>query len=590
MLSITANREERERLLVERNKFPIRIESGNPFMIPQEYDFLREETLGTHTLRSVTKKFELDRDVEVFRDKQIQLALNTLRRMPNNIQLINNLGVSYLNRGNFDGAIDHFQRALEINKNFFPALANMAKTYFLKKDTDEALRIYFSIEEIEPDNVHVLNTIGDLLFAKKDFSKALKYFDRASKIDQDNIAALNNIATIFLIEKKVDKAIRYLRRVIAVKPDLSGALNNLGVCFAIKRSYRKAIKHFLASRHSDPQAVGTLLNLAQAYQENKEYNKSIEILEDYLGSGIDDIRVRDALAWSYTSIKDYKNCLKQLNRSLVIAHDLEDHTKVAELFNNIATIYQCMEDYKNAEKYYSLCLESEALHTPIIFCNAIRLYLQINKDEAAKKLIDKGLVDFPEDPYILEFLGRYYFEKGDYDCACEKLKEVISIKPDVLDSYAVLSIIEIEINGDTKKAEETLKKGLSYNPGQIVLLNNLAYNFLIARRTDEARKILDKIKNQNDPILLATRGLLLIKEGNVKEGRRLYNLSIALLSKEDRRRNLVKQKKYLELGKYYLKEENKKEAVRLLKKALGIRVKYQYFKRQAEELLESSPI
>jgi len=583
MLSTKSIREERDGLLVDRDKFPIQIEPGNPFMMSQEYNFLSGELSPFGTFEDIKHIRESDIDVDFFRNRIIELSNSRLNRMPNNIHLLTNLGISHLNSDKIDEAIIYFQKALESDSYYLPAIENLSKAYYLKGEIDTALDICLKIEKLEPSNVKILNNIASLLITKRDLKKAFEYLSQVVRLDPKNIPALHNTATIFLLKREFDKAILYYRRALSIKSDLPSTLNNLGVCFAVRKSYKKAIKHFLASWHLNRQAIGTLCNLAQAYQETGLHDKAIRILENYLRTGFDDKGVRDALAWSYASIKDYKNCLVHLKGSLSFSEKTSDR---AAILNNLGTIYHCMKDYKNAEKFYNLCLESKALNSSVVFYNAIRLYFDLDNDDGAKKLIDEALVLFPDDPDILESLGRFYFDTENYEKASELLKRVIEIKPDVIDSYATLSVIEMEINGNTEKAHEILVKGLSHNPDDLILSNNLAYNYLLSGNLKKAREILDKIKNDKDPFLTATRGLLLINEKNVKEGRRLYNLAMTLVSNDKALMHLVEQKKYFELGKYYLKEGNKREARRLLRKVLPLKPKYGYFKNQALELLE----
>ena len=587
MLSANKNREGNEGLLIDQKIVPLQIESDNPFMVSQEYDFLLQEMSPSHSFEATGIISDSVDDVEWFRNRQIELGSARLEKMPNSPHTLVNLGLTYLNNGDHILAVDYFRKALEIKGDYFPALGNLAKAYFLMGKPDKALEIYNGMLEKEPNNIKILNNIAGAFFAKKEFEKANDYLERILKLDRKNIAALNNIGTINLIKKEVDKAIHFYRKALAVKGDTPGVLNNLGVCFGIQRSYKKAIKHFLASLHINRKAVGTVLNLSQAFQEVGAYEKAIEILSEYLTTEPDDQRVRDMLAWSYASIKDYKSSLKQLRISLEKAESSRNKNKIAELFNNIATIYFCMKDYQNAEKSYLLCIENNGIKLSLVLSNIIYFYFQINKDETAKKLIDYGLEKFPKDPVIREFLGQYYFERGEYNKASEELEKVISIKPDLIDSYAMLSIIAIEKLKDYEKAERILKEGIHYNPDNPALLNNLAYNYLMEGNIDQGRQILDKIKDQNFPILLATRGLLLLKEKNLQEGRRLYNLAISSSTGNKLITNLIKQKKYLEIAKFYIKEGNKFEAVKKLKTALKIKVKYKYYLKEAEELLQT---
>ena len=200
-------------------------------------------------------------------------------------------------------------------------------------------------------------------------------------------------------------------------------------------------------------------------------------------------------------------------------------------------------------------------------------------------LIDQGLIEYPNELGLLECLGRYYFEIEEYEKASEILYTVISEKPELIDAWALLSVMEMEIRKDNDKAHDILIKGLSFHKDNILLLNNLAYNYLLNDDVVESRKILDKVNASDNVYINATRGLLLIKEGNLEEGRHLYNMAETIAVQDRMLKNLIKQKKYLELAKDFYKKDRIDDAAAYLKKSLPIKTNYRYFRDQAVELL-----
>ena len=589
MLNPTPDREECQTLMAGRDNFPIKIEAGNPFMLSQELQLPTEapSSIGSHLISSAT-----DEHVEAYRKRQIYFASSRVNRMPKNVHLLNNLGIAHLNSGSLDKAIQCFEKAIQIDADHFPSIANLAKAYFLKGEIDRALKIYLDTERKQPQNVSLLNNIAQLLLAKREFKLAYEYLERVLKEDGNNIAALNNIGTALLLENKVQKAIAFYRRALLVKSDFPAALNNLGVSFALVKSRKKAVKHFLAAWSLNRSSVGYVLNLAQAYQQIGLQKNAIKVLEDYLTRGFENQKVRDALALSYASLKDYGNSLKHLTKSLKTIETTGDNPQEkARIYNNIAVVSQCMRDFNAAEKFYDLCWENEVLKSPIPIYNAIELYFREDKDEYAKELIDRGMKEFPvpDDPRLLSYLGRYYFEIQKYEESLEIFSRVMTLEPKIVYSFAISSVIEIEINRNWEKAYGILTKGLLTHPNESGLLNNLAYGYLMQNETTKAREILENAKAQDNIFIIATRGLLLIKEGDVQEGLHLYNSarSIALENGDEKTATLIEQKKYLELGKYHLKTGNVKEAARLLKKTLAIKAKYEYFVKEAEEIINT---
>ncbi len=584
MLSVTSNSDEDKKLLVDRDKFPIRVESDNPFVASAKLEFGMEKScVLAAPLESDTQTRGLGAEpIENLRTRQIESAQARLKRMPNSIQLMNNLGLSYLDHGDVEEAIEWLERALKLNPTSFIILGNIAKAYLSQGNTDKAIGIYSEINKREPDNLKVLNNLANLLLQKNDIPQAKEYLERIVKIDSKNIAGLSNLAMVFLAEGKRSKAINLLRRALTVESNLPGVLNNLGVCFLVQKNLPKAIKHFLAARALDRRDVSILLNLANAYHAKGLTEKAISLLEERLSGGEENQEVREMLAWFYVTSKAYKKALKQLNELLKLQAHPEKQADRLGTLNNIGVVYQSIGNFELAEQYYNQALNTES-NLPLR--NAVLLYLNWNKEDAAKRLIDKGLVDFPDDPEVKALLGQYYFETTDYWKASELFRQIIIEAPKVVDSYAVLALIEMEINKDLEKSEDLLVRGLSLYPDNANLLNNYAYNLLCAGNTAKAREILDRIDEEENPFSAATRGLLLIKEGNIQEGQRLYNRAKELLKSMPHLVDFVEQKKWLEIGKYYQKIGDSKEAARLLKKATSIKTKHAYFREDAERLL-----
>jgi tetratricopeptide (TPR) repeat protein len=91
-----------------------------------------------------------------------------------------------------------------------------------------------------------------------------------------------------------------------------------------------------------------------------------------------------------------------------------------------------------------------------------------------------------------------------------------------------LAIAKLE---EYDKGIEIGKFALHSNPRSVEILNNLAFAYSKKRKFKEARIALEKMKSlhPNDyyrTFLLATEGLLKMREGNIDDGKRLYDLAI----------------------------------------------------------------
>jgi len=154
-------------------------------------------------------------------------------------------------------------------------------------------------------------------------------------------------------------------------------------------------------------------------------------------------------------------------------------------------------------------------------------------------------------------------------------------------AYALLSNIYSEYFNNYKAAILLNEEGYKYLPHEASIINNLTYSYLMNDEIDKAEEMLKNAKDtENNIFLNATRGLFNIKRGNIEEGRRLYNLA-AQLARDEILYDLVLQKKYLELGRYYLNYGENKKAKSNIDKVFAIaRGKDTIFTIHAKELRE----
>ena len=162
-------------LSIESDKYPMQLVTGNPFMISRGFDLLANDQPYTGFAVQDAANNKIDEGVLKFLDKQVTFALNRTTRIPKNVLVLTNLGVSYLTRRNYDAAIKTFLEALNIDNTFMPALANLAKAYLFQGNLDESLKIYINLERIYPFNSSILNNMACIFVLRRDLKKAEEY-------------------------------------------------------------------------------------------------------------------------------------------------------------------------------------------------------------------------------------------------------------------------------------------------------------------------------------------------------------------------------------------------------------------------------
>jgi len=575
-----------DELIVEKETLCAELEAGNPFLNNQEFIFSQtaDDDIDQKEACKMASETILSEHISKLLNNNLRVSLNRARRNPRNPALGNEAALGYLKNGNIEEAIDGFKKVLSIEKDYFPAIANLAKCYSIKGDVDKALKIYEGLERLNHDDVRFLSNIALLHFRKKDFNMALQYLKRAVNFDSENYSLLNNLGLVYLAKRNISNAISLIRKAVKIENKEYIAYNNLGVCYLALNNFQKALHYFKIAYRLNRSARDVIQNITNTYHRIGDHNSVIELLDEYMRINPEDIELGNLLCWSYFELGEYNKCIKRLKQSLNYTKE-EDTDKIASLYNNIAVVFEKIADKRQAIKFYSKCMEVKPNADLIVFNNIIGFFFENYPLKDTKVLIDGAMEVHPDNPIILNYLGKFYEESHQYKNAKDIYYRVLQIDEKIIAPYLRISSIDMDVFDNISDALRVMEKGLAILPESIALINNYAYCQLLIGNISKAKEYLAKVENVEDIYLSATRGLLSIKEGNVLEGTKLYNRAAFLTKRNKDLEARVNQKKFLELGKHYLEVGDNKKAVRLLEKGLKFKSKVKYFENKIIELL-----
>lgn len=519
-----------------------------------------------------------------FIEKQLLSAQKELTKFPNNPLVLNNLGLTYLSNSETDKAIETFKQALAIKPELVFIALNLASTYSLNNQDDLALKIYNELRTHFPDDSRVLVNIANIHFKNKRLLEAKEIYKQILKNNTKNITARNRLALINLIEGDYNSTISELRKCLSFNVNLPAIYNNLGIAYGVKGFYGKARESFSIALKLSPNYENAVHNLAEILKTSNNILEAIEILEKYLEVN-DNSRTKDLLARCYLESRQYQKSLRVLLSLLKIAEKLDKNKEnIGRLRNNIGVVYQSMGDFENAESNYFVCIKTAGYNNDVILSNVIELYLNLHKIKDAKKYIDILHDKFGVNNLYFYYSSLYSFNNNQLLESVKEMHEFIKINNKFTPAYSFLSFIYSECRKDYKKAIELNKAAKKYLPNEIGIINNLAYNYLMNNEINEAKELLEKIRHVTSNLfVIATTGLLRMKEGNIEEGERLYDLAASMAMGKILRKQII-QKKHIELAKYYLARSDNENARLNLNTALLINIKNNIYTEQAKEL------
>ena len=132
------------------------------------------------------------------------------------------------------------------------------------------------------------------------------------------------------------------------------------------------------------------------------------------------------------------------------------------------------------------------------------------------------------------YMKRADWDRGVQECWNWMRDQPFSSRPSVHGSYVTAVVLQ-----KYEESESFADVGLTANPSDFVLRNNLAFACANAGKVNKARKVLAKIAptelgNEQRAVFLATSGLVAFRAGDAERGRRLYADSLRLARKVEK--------------------------------------------------------
>ncbi|MBU7046253.1 MAG: tetratricopeptide repeat protein [Theionarchaea archaeon] len=263
-------------------------------------------------------------------------------------QTYGNLGLVYDSKGQWDTAIEYYEKSLEISEKIGD-IHGMAQTY---------------------------NNLGLVYDSKGQWDTAIEYYEKSLEISEKigdihgMAQTYGNLGSVYGRKGQWDTAIEYYEKDLEIREkvgDIHGmaqTYNNLGLVYDSKGQWDTAIEYYEKSLEIK-EKVGDIHGMAQTYNnlgsvyDSKDqwdtaieyYEKSLEIKEkvgDIHGMAITKYGIANILR----NKKEFDDALKLYFESEKVLKSIGDTLNLMNVYSNLDTCYQDMNQPEKAKEYY----------------------------------------------------------------------------------------------------------------------------------------------------------------------------------------------------------------------------------------------
>ncbi len=191
------------------------------------------------------------------------LFSDTAKKSPDADMPRYNLGLYLQNEGKWDGAIELYRKALDLNPEYIDARLNLGVALFRKGQIDDAIDQYQTVLKLRPEYADAHIDLGVALFRKGRTDQAIEHYQAALKLNPDSVDAHVNLGAALGEKGNIDQAIEHYQTALKLNPGSLDAHVNLGAAFGNKGWLDKAAEQFEIALQIDPTSANAQKNLAR---------------------------------------------------------------------------------------------------------------------------------------------------------------------------------------------------------------------------------------------------------------------------------------------------------------------------------------
>lgn len=294
----------------------------------------------------------------------IKVFERVIKFSPGNFTGYNNLGIIFMEQGNFTKGEELIKKAYELNPEDAEARLNLARIYYFKNDYKAAIKLAELVLEKDPKNYFALNYLGTFYFKKGNLELAQKYYEEAIKVNP---------------------------QLISLKKDLYLFYKSTG-------NQAKADELFSKIEAEDKYAVSSIYYDASiSLFESAELDKALSMVDKAIAVDNQNLDFYNLKGSILRRKGDFKQSFESFKRACEVAPFRW------ETYNNLGNLFAVAKDYARAEGYFKKSLNLNDANADTYF-NLGLLYFYQNEPLKAKDSFEKCLSLNPSHSLAKEYL------------------------------------------------------------------------------------------------------------------------------------------------------------------------------------------
>ncbi|MCB0356477.1 MAG: tetratricopeptide repeat protein [Bdellovibrionales bacterium] len=501
-------------------------------------------------------------------EKAIEAFKLTLIYDPQSVSVRLRLAAEYIKQGLMSEAIEQTELAIEADPTTLEGRLLLGGLYSTLKMYDVAMKQYDYLAIQYPENLDIPVYRGALLAEQKRYDesedvflhlaqhskndnparayyylgrvqsqrdgakqnkKAEQSFLKALSLDPENEDIVSALAQHYLKIDKGEQAFSLLASFQDKFGPKKSIARTLSVMYLEKEEYEKALKQLELLEGFEPDNLNIKVKIALILIEKKDFENAIDKLEEIIRVAPESDKIRFYLGAVYEEVKKPKLAIEHfsvINEGSVYFSEAAIHSAylykiIGDLEASVNTIEDAIKRKNDVPQFYTFYAS---------------LLDELKQFDKAISMLDKAVVQFPDNAQIRFFLGSMWDRKGDKEQTISHMKKVLEVDEQHVQALNYLAYTYADLGKNLQEAETLAFKALGANPDDGYILDTVGWVLFKQGRYEEAIKYLEAAYNNvnTESIIAEHLGDAYYRFELIEKAKKMYLKAVSVAEDESR--------------------------------------------------------
>lgn len=376
-------------------------------------------------------------------------------------------GKIHLDAENMKAAIASFLKATERQPNHSQAVNALGVIFEEGEKYKEAAALYKKHLNSAPNDSVILNRIVHVLFQLEKYEEVISYAERLADLEPDNLNLKVKLGILYTDARKYPEALSIFKDLLQTAPQSDKILYYMGAIYQEMRQYQESIEYFNqipATSGLFTDSTLQMANMLSTLAQEEHHAKSghqwktafLKLVNEKLEQ-VKDLTVELSVIKSgyYEGIGSYKEAME----AMVVVQDEKAFGLQHKYY--LANLFEKEKRFEDSQALIMTIIDKDPKNAHAWNFLGYSLLVRGEKMDVAFDYIQKALHLSPEDGYIRDSLGWYYYKTGNMKKALSELNFAHKKVPDDIEILKHLAVIHQDLK-DFPKAKSYLENALKH--------------------------------------------------------------------------------------------------------------------------------